>query len=67
MKHRQAPNRWTLRSLQAHCAAGIRQQAPDGSWMPARCLGMDSLTSRLALAWSVFIGRADALFWSDKP
>jgi hypothetical protein len=66
MKNRRAPYRWVLGPLLRHCREGLKQQQPDGSWMPARPLGYDSLSMRLRLAWAVFTGRADALFWSDK-
>ena len=41
-------------------------QYPDGSWGPARAYGFYSLSSRLKLAWHVFTGKADALYWPSQ-
>jgi len=34
-------------------------------WIPARPEGMYSLKSRFILAWKVFSGKCDALYWMD--
>ncbi len=38
----------------------------DGRWVAARPLGFASLLERIALAWAVFAGKADALFWEGQ-
>lgn len=41
-------------------------ESRDGrTWHPARAAGYPTLASRFRLAWAVFTGRADALFWPD--
>ena len=61
-----APNDWTLASLAKHVTDGPQAGLPNGSWEPARPMGYFSLWSRLRLAWAVFTGRADALFWPNQ-
>jgi len=58
-----APNSWTLKELQNHqdiigCAVEI-----DGKWLPARPIGLDTLSNRFKLAWQVFTGKADTVRW----
>lgn len=58
---RKAPSLYKLRHL-----IDMQQQTKvqmDGDWVPARPLGLDTLTNRLRLAWLVFTGRADAVIW----
>ena len=35
-------------------------------WVPARPVGYPSWRSRIRLAWAVFTGKADALFWDGQ-
>jgi len=35
-------------------------------YIPARPMGFYSLKSRLSLAWAVFTGKADAIFWDRQ-
>ena len=39
------------------------QQLINGKWYPARYLGEPTLRNRLKLAFDVFTGKADALYW----
>lgn len=32
-------------------------------WVPARAIGAPSIAERFAMAWDVFTGKADALYW----
>ena len=38
---------------------------PDGRWLPARPINVNTALTRFKLAWGVFIGRYDALDWED--
>ena len=63
-----APTRWTGYELIQHVQKGPRESIPgSGREQPARPLGLFSLPSRARLAWAVFTGRADALFWIWRP
>lgn len=57
------PNRFTVASLVQ--SANCNQAGINGRWVPARPLGYCSLWSRFALAWQVFTGKADAVFWPE--
>lgn len=35
-------------------------------WVPARPIGWSSIKKRLSMAWDVFRGRADALYWRGQ-
>lgn len=59
----QAPYEWTIRELLKASKEGPHCQVKGGGYELARPYGMFSLRSRLRLAWAVFTGRADALFW----
>ena len=59
----QAPYEWTIRQLIKAAKDGPHCQVKGGDYEPARPYGMFSLRSRFRLAWAVFTGRADALFW----
>lgn len=62
-----APHEWTIGSLMDHIKNGPHSELPFGAgWQPARPFGLYSLKSRLRLAWAVFTGRADALFWPGQ-
>lgn len=39
---------------------------PDGRWVMARPLGLTGIRYRLRLAWDVFTGKADALYWTEQ-
>jgi len=62
-----APSRWNTFALAQHFhtgpSAGIKTLNGEEYWVPARPLGLFSLRSRISLAWAVFTGKADALFW----
>lgn len=63
-----APTRWTGYELMRHVQKGPRSRAPGSEYeQPARPIGFYSLPSRARLAWAVFTGRADALFWVWRP
>lgn len=58
-----APSLWRVNELKAHtetCAANI-----NGKWVPCRAVGLDTIRSRIRLAWMVFTGKADALIWPE--
>jgi hypothetical protein len=67
---RDGPNRWTINQIAEQFRTG------DGMWAggfldsrfpePARPLGPTWLSNRFRLAWAVFTGRADALFWPNQ-
>ena len=61
-----APNAYTLSSLKKVLEMGVQSSSDGETWHPARPLGMQSLTSRMRLAWEVFTGRADVLRWPDN-
>lgn len=60
-----APNSWTVSSLKKHLEEGPTEKVGD-AWVPMRMPGQDTFANRFALAVAVFIGRADALFWTDR-
>ena len=57
-----APARWTVGELLKAAKDGPHAETKAG-WEPARRFGFYSLGSRLRLAWDVFTGEADALYW----
>ncbi|CAB4137863.1 hypothetical protein UFOVP326_108 [uncultured Caudovirales phage] len=63
-KHPRAPYAWNIWHLQRAVKEGPFSILRDGI-IPARPLGYGGLWMRLRLAWAVFIGRADALYWTD--
>jgi hypothetical protein len=58
-----APCKWTITELKDHFLYGPMH----GAGQPARPYGLFSFHSRLELAWAVFTGKADALFWPGDP
>lgn len=65
---KRAPNEWTGYTLVKHINHGPREgRIGSRVEQPARPLGFYSLRSRARLAWAVFTGRADALFWIWLP
>jgi hypothetical protein len=63
-----SPEYWPLQQLIKHCDEGEKtgMQLGDGTirWVPARPEGSYySFTDRLSLAWKVFTGKADAVYW----
>lgn len=56
-----APNLWTLKELQQN--VNNNQTHISGRWIPARPLGLDTLSNRFKLAWQVFAGKYDAVKW----
>lgn len=63
-----APAKWTPSEIIHEAKFGVTVETPKG-WEPARKYGFYSLSSRLRLAWDVFRGEADALYWpwQDPP
>jgi len=57
----EAPNEWTCTTLRESWK--IVSEEIDGKWYPARPIGLGSILNRFQLAWAVFTGKADALFW----
>lgn len=58
-----APTLYTIESLYA--TTKDSQTEINGKWVPARPLGLFSLTNRIRLAWSVFTGKNDVLSWPE--
>lgn len=67
-----SPSEWELAELidyarSAECQAAIRV-AGIVQYVPARPMkNIDSLRERARLAWAVFKGEADALYWPGQP
>lgn len=61
-----APHEWTIEQIADYvCAHGDNGERPRrADWL--RPYGFYSMRSRLRLAWAVFTGRADALFWPGQ-
>ena len=60
---KQAPSLWTLKELQNHQdIIGVDTEI-DGKWVPARPLGLDTISNRIKIAYQVFIGTYDAVKW----
>lgn len=38
----------------------------NGRWVPARPVGLSTLSNRFYCAWMVFTGKADALKWDEE-
>lgn len=65
-----APHKWTINEIAEMYRTG------NGTWAggmldsrhpePARVYGMFTLQSRIKLAWAVFTGEADALFFPNQ-
>ncbi len=64
---RLAPNEWTGHTLIVHVNTGPQQSRDGKRYEPARPIGFYSLRNRVRLAWAVFTGKADALFWEWRP
>lgn len=62
---RPAANAWAIGILWQHLEQGSRVEIND-RFYPYRPPGSSGLLSRLRLAWAVFTGRADALFWPGQ-
>lgn len=60
-----APGKWTPAELWLAWEQGPCVRVKDGV-EPARRYGFYSLGSRLRLAWDVFRGEADALYWPNQ-
>ena len=67
MKNKQAPNLWNLgpSHQDGTLLADVFKNSVeiDGTWYPARPLGLDTLSNRIRLAWLVFTGKCDAIKW----
>lgn len=64
---KKAPTLWRIDSLVRHCDIGEKAGMDIGGstyWFPARPEGnYRTFRQRLTLAWKVFSGKADAVFW----
>lgn len=57
-------NRWDVENLVRHansCGALIK-----GRYVPARPIGLFNIQHRIKMAWAVFKGRADVVFWPGQ-
>lgn len=62
-----APHKWTIEALEMEIRCPTAQtEVGGGYWQIARPYGFFSLSSRFRLAWAVFTGEADALFWPQQ-
>jgi hypothetical protein len=61
-----APNAWNVVRLADYVSSGECVSLTPNGPEPARPFGEFGLRSRLALAWAVFTGRADAVFWNGS-
>jgi len=61
-----APNSWTIKELDHYLRQGPISRLPNGDMEHARPFGFYSLHGRLRLAWDVFTGKADALYWPGQ-
>lgn len=71
MSNHHSPSDWEVGSLVDYALHGGCQAGIDiggvVEWVPARPMkNLDTLPERLRLAWAVFTGRADALFWPGQ-
>lgn len=64
--HNYGPIAWTIKEIAKHCYKGPQVEIEKGVWEPARPLGMAFIMYRLQLAWDVFNGKADALYWPNQ-
>jgi len=68
MSLRRAPSRWELSNLLEHVRNGPQEGIRVANmtfYRPARPEGFFGIGSRLRLAFDVFKGDADALYWPD--
>ena len=63
---RQAPNLWNLNQLKSELDQAENLMEYNGTWVPARPLGLFSITNRFRLAWLVFTGKCDAVKWPGE-
>lgn len=67
MSTEQAPNRVQAEELMDRRNRSDQTLTQiDGKWVPARYMGLDTIPNRLKLAWDVFRGKADALYWKGQ-
>ena len=62
---RKAPSLYSIDHIPKILASGPRALV-EGRWVASRPLGYYSLSSRLRLAWRVFVGDYDALRWPGQ-
>lgn len=61
-----APNRWSVDEIHDYMSNSNAVVETGFRITPARPYGFFGLASRLKLAWAVFTGEADALFWPGQ-
>ena len=64
----ESPSEWELSELLDYCKSGTCQMGLEVGgiiqYVPARPMKtLDTIPERLRLAWAVFKGRADVLYW----
>jgi hypothetical protein len=63
MKTQKAPSLYTLDYLLSEAHQTSVKFHNSDKYIPARSLGLDTLSNRIRLAWMVFTGKADAFTW----
>jgi hypothetical protein len=61
-----APYAWTVTRLADYVQSGEAVVVTPTGPKPARPYGEFSMRSRISLAWAVFTGKADAVFWPGQ-
>lgn len=60
-------NIWGPRAVNAYSLGPNDAETEiDGRWVRARAIGAPSIADRFVMAWHVFTGRADALYWPGQ-
>lgn len=62
---KKAPSEYKLDYLMFSQELRNSETEINGKWVPARPMGLFSLTNRIRLAWSVFTGKNDVLSWPE--
>jgi len=63
---RQTPNEFHIDEFKSMERLWGNQACVNGKWVPARPLGLYGIRHRIALAWDVLTGKADALYWEGQ-
>ena len=61
-----APNEFHISEFKSMERLFGCQACVNGKWVPARPLGLYGIKRRIALAWDVLTGKADALYWEGQ-